>query len=315
MSIPYTDMTHRPQAHTYSIVAWDADAGTMGAAVQSHWFSVGSVVPWARAGIGVVVTQALANVSFGPRGLDLLARGKTPDEALALLIQSDDGRKMRQVALLNHQGLVAAHTGASCIREAGHLVGRGYSAQANMMMSEGVWPAMADAFDDSRGDLAERMLGSLRAAEEVGGDIRGRQSAALLVVRTAATGDPMLDRPIDLRVEDHAEPLPELSRLLRLQRAYSLMAAGDENLEKGRDEAALEAYREAERTAPDSAEIRFWHAVSLLNLGRVEEALPVLDYLFNSEPRWRALIERLPETGLLRIGRGELSRILRQHDG
>jgi len=203
-------------AHTYSIVARDPQSGEMGVAVQSHWFSVGSIVPWAEAGVGAIATQSFVNVSFGPRGLQLLREGKTAAEVVKELIAADEGRDVRQLAIVDSKGNVAAHTGAKCVPEAGHHIGDNYSVQANLMLNDRVWPAMAEAFEASSGPLAERMIVALEAAQEAGGDIRGKQSAALVVVKARSTGKIWEDRVIDLRVEDHSEPVQELKLPLLL---------------------------------------------------------------------------------------------------
>jgi len=285
--------------HTYSIVARDAATGEIGVAVQSHWFSVGSSVPWAEAGVGAVATQSFIDPSYGPLGLALLSAGRSAPDALKGLLLADEGRDVRQVAMLDATGRVAAHTGAKCIPAAGHLVGTGYSVQANLMEKETVWPAMAKAFEAARGDLAERMLAALDAAEAEGGDIRGRQSAALLVVKGVSTGRPWNDKVFDLRVEDHPAPLVELRRLVSLQRAYNLMNAGDLAVEKKDDAGALKAYSGAEALVSDNAEMAYWHAVALANMGRVDESLPVFAKAFRLHPKWRDLTPRLPKAGLL----------------
>ena len=181
-----------PLAHTYSIVAIDEETGELGVAVQSHWFSVGSIVSWAEAGVGAIATQSLVNVSFGPRGLDLLKQGKTAQEAIDELITSDEGRDFRQLAIVDAQGRVATHTGKKCIADAGHKQGKNYSVQANMMLNKKIWPAMAKAFENSIGPLAERLLTALKAAEAAGGDIRGQQSAAILVVKVKDVDDEVI---------------------------------------------------------------------------------------------------------------------------
>ncbi|HPP44696.1 MAG TPA: DUF1028 domain-containing protein, partial [Methanomassiliicoccaceae archaeon] len=216
-----------PFAHTYSIAAFDDDEGTMGAAVHSNWFSVGSVVPWARSGAGVVVTQSFTDISYGPRGLDLMGSGLMSGEALSALIAEDEHRDVRQVAMVDVRGNVAAYTGSGCIAESGHIIGPDFSVQANMMLRPTVPEAMADAFQGAKGRLAERMLAALQAAEGEGGDIRGRRSACLLVVRKASTGRSWEGRVTDLRVEDSSNPLADLSRLLRAHRAYERLAAGN----------------------------------------------------------------------------------------
>lgn len=299
-------------AHTYSIVARDPATGEMGVAVQSHWFSVGSIVSWAEAGVGAVATQSLVNASFGPRGLELLKAGKSAVEAVDLLIRADEGREVRQLAIVDSQGNVATHTGSRCIAEAGHQVGNNYSVQANMMLKATVWPAMANAFEQAQGPLPERMIAALEAAQVEGGDIRGKQSAAILVVRGQATGDIWKDRQIDLRVEDHAEPVQELKRLLYIFRTYEYMNAGDAALEKNDIEGALEAYRTAEQMLPDNLEMMFWHAVSLVNLDRSADALPMFRTIFASDANWAAVVERLQHVGLLDTDERTVASILAQ---
>ena len=219
---------HRPArpVHTYSIVARDPKTGELGVAVQSHWFAVGPLVPWAEAGVGAVATQSFVDASYGKLGLDLLRAGRSGPDTLKGLLAADENREVRQVAIVDASGKVAAHTGAKCIPMAGHRVGEGYSVQANLMLGEQVWPAMAKAFESTEGDLAARMLAALEAAQAAGGDIRGKQSAALIVVSGKPTGRSWQDRVFDLRVDDHPEPVAELRRLVVLQRAYNLMNEG-----------------------------------------------------------------------------------------
>ena len=285
--------------HTYSIVARDATTGELGVAVQSHWFSVGTSVAWAEAGVGAVATQSFIDPSYGPLGLALMRAGRSAPDALKGLIAADEGRDVRQVAMVDATGRVAAYTGARCIPAAGDRVGNGFSVQANLMEKDTVWPAMAKAFEAARGDLAERMLAALDAAEAQGGDIRGRQSAALLVVKGVSSGRPWQDKLFDLRVEDHAAPLVELRRLVGLQRAYNLMNEGDLAVEKKDDAGALKAYSAAEALVPDNAEMAYWHAVALVNMGRVDESLPIFAKAFRLHPKWRDLTPRLPKAGLL----------------
>jgi uncharacterized Ntn-hydrolase superfamily protein len=299
-------------AHTYSIVARDPTTGELGVAVQSHWFSVGSVVSWAEAGVGAIATQSLVNISFGPRGLDLLRQGHTAQQTVELLIQSDTGRDLRQLAIVDAGGGVAAYTGSRCIAAAGHLVGENFSVQANLMLNERIWPAMAETFRQSEGPLPERMVAALAAGQTAGGDIRGKQSAAILVVRGQASGQIWQDRLLDLRVEDHAEPVQELQRLLHIFRAYEFMNAGDEALEQNDVEAALPAYRTAETMLPDNPEMKFWHAVALTNVGRLAEALPIFSGLFALDSNWATLIERLRQSGLLQVDEAAVAEILGQ---
>ncbi|HEX8824786.1 MAG TPA: DUF1028 domain-containing protein [Archangium sp.] len=289
----------RRPVHTYSIVARDPETGDLGVAVQSHWFSVGSTVPWAEAGVGAVATQSFVDPSYGKLGLDLMRAGRAAPEALAGLLAADSANQVRQVGMIDATGKVAAHTGDKCIAAAGHLVGEGFSVQANMMEKDTVWPAMAKAFQAAKGDLAERMLVALEAAEAQGGDIRGKQSAALIVVSGKPTGRAWADRKFDLRVDDHLVPLKELRRLVTLQRAYNLMNEGDLALERKDTEAALKAYAGAEALAPGNAEMVFWHAVSLVNVGKVDEAVPLLQRTYRVDPRWKELLKRLPKSGLL----------------
>ena len=285
--------------HTYSIVARDAATGELGVAVQSHWFSVGSIVSWAEAGIGAVATQSFVDPSYGKLGLDLMRAGRTAPDALKALLAGDDGRDVRQVAMIDAQGRVAAHTGSKDIPAAGHIVGKDYSVQANLMLNDKVWPAMSRAFEAAKGDLAERMLAALDAAQEAGGDIRGKQSAALIVVSGKPTGKPWADRVFDLRVDDSADPLKELRRLVILQRAYNHMNAGDLAVEHKDNERALAEYGAAAKLVPDNAEMIYWHAVALVNMGRVDESLALFRKVFAMDKNWVTLTPRLAKVGLI----------------
>ena len=285
--------------HTYSIVCRDPATGELGVAVQSHWFSVGSIVAWAEAGVGAVATQSFVDPSYGKNGLDFMRGGKSAPETLKELLAKDEGREVRQVAMIDAQGRVDAWTGKNDIQAAGHIVGKNFSVQANLMLNDKVWPAMARAFENTRGDLAERMLAALDAAQAAGGDIRGRQSAALIVVTGKPTGQAWKDRTFDLRVDDSPEPLKELRRLVRLQRAYNHMNAGDLAVEKKDNEGALREYSAAERLVPDNAEMIYWHAVALVNMGRVDESLPLFRKVFAMDRNWITLTPRLPKSGLL----------------
>ncbi len=285
--------------HTYSIVARDPLTGELGVAVQSHWFSVGAIVPWAEAGVGAVATQSFVDPSYGKLGLDLMRAGRSAPDALKALLAKDEGRDVRQVAMIDMQGRVDAFTGARDIQAAGHIVGKNFSVQANMMLNDQVWPAMARAFENTKGDLASRMMAALDAAQEAGGDIRGRQSAALIVVTGKPTGKPWVDRTFDLRVDDSPEPLKELRRLLTLQRAYNHMNAGDLAVEKKDNEGALREYAAAEKLVPDNAEMIYWHAVALVNMNRTEDALPLFRKVFAMDKNWITLTPRLVKSGLL----------------
>jgi uncharacterized Ntn-hydrolase superfamily protein len=294
------DIPRRPVA-TYSIVARDPKTGEMGVAVQSHWFSVGSVVSWAEAGVGAVATQSLVDPAYGPLGLELMRTGRTAPDALRSLLAGDDGRAVRQVAMIDAAGRVAAHTGPRCIADAGHVLDADnqFTVQANLMANDKIWPAMASAFRESPGDLADRMVAALEAAQEAGGDIRGRQSAALLIVSAKPTGRSWEDRRFDLRVEDHAQPVQELKRLVRLQRAYLHMNAGDAAIEHGDFAEASRQYAAAEKLAPQIVEIPFWHAVTLTASGKVDEALPIFRRVFAREAVWADLVPKLVPSGIL----------------
>lgn len=296
-----TDKTSIPlrPVHTYSIVARDPNTGELGVAVQSHWFSVGPIVAWAEAGVGAVATQSFVDPSYGKNGLDLMRAGKSAPETLKELLAKDEAREVRQVGMIDAQGRVDAWTGKNDIQAAGHIVGTNFSVQANLMLNDKVWPAMARAFENTKGDLADRMLAALDAAQAAGGDIRGRQSAALIVVTGKPTGQAWKDRTFDLRVDDSPEPLRELRRLVRLQRAYNHMNAGDLAVEKKDNEGALREYSAAEKLVPNNAEMIYWHAVALVNMGRVEDSLPLFRKVFAMDRNWLTLTPRLPRSGLL----------------
>lgn len=304
--------TGDPLAHTYSIVARDASTGEMAIGVQSHWFSVGTIVSWGRSGVGVVATQSFVNPAYGPNGLDLMEEGSDAEEALQLLVSADRGRDYRQVAFLDANGVVSAFTGKSCISSASHLIGENYSVQANMMLNDDVVPAMSKAFlDHADLPLAERVLRVMQAAQTAGGDIRGKQSAALIVVGPHKVEEVWSDKKIDLRVDDHQYPLKELERLLKVHRAYDHMNRGDLAVEHQDMELALEEYGAAEKMFPRNLEMKYWKAVALANNGRIEEALPIFDYVFERDNNWRTLTERLPASGLLTVSDAELDKILK----
>ncbi|HEY4897909.1 MAG TPA: DUF1028 domain-containing protein [Solirubrobacteraceae bacterium] len=275
---------------TYSIVARDPDTGEMGVAVQSHRFSVGSVVSWARPGVGAVATQSVAEVAHGPGALERLAGGLDPAGALAEVLRSDDLARYRQVAAVDAGGLVAAHTGDGCIACAGDVQGEGFSCQANMMARDGVPEAMADAFTSSRGDLAERLLAALDGGESAGGDLRGRQSAALLLVPRA--GEPWRTR-IDVRVEDHSDPLAELRRLTRLARAYEIAGAADERVAEGAHAEANRLYGEAAELAPESDELTFWAGLGVA-CEDLDAGIALVRRAAEIKPAWLTLLDRLP---------------------
>lgn len=284
---------------TYSIVARDPATGELGAAVQSHWFSVGSIVIWAEPGIGAVATQSFVDPSYGPLGLQLMRAGKSAQQALSALIGVDEHADVRQVGMVDSEGRVASHTGENAIDERCHLTGDGYAVQANLMWKPTVCGAMAAAYESAEGDLAEKLMLALEAAEGEGGDIRGKQSAALLVVNGDRDKPPWAGREFELRIEDHADPLTELRRLLTMARAYRLMNAGDEYMTEGKVTEAVEAYSSAEALVPDSHEMVFWHAATLAADGKLDDALPLFRKAFEMWPRWRELVTRLPASGLL----------------
>lgn len=308
--------------HTFSVVARDAKTGEIGVAVQSHWFAVGQIVPWAEAGVGAVATQSFVDPAYGQLGLDLLRAGKSAPDALKGLLGTDPSCDVRQVAMIDAAGAVATFTGGRDIQAAGGIagdgkaspiacgalsIGRDFAVQANLMANDKVWPAMAKAYAESTGDLADRLLAALDAAQGAGGDIRGKQSAALIVVAGKSTGKRWRDEVFNLRVDDAPEPLKELRRLVALQRAYNHMNAGDLAVEHNDNEGALREYAAAETIAATTpgipasrhAEMIFWHAVALVNMKRVEEALPLFHRAFAMEPGWRELTPRLPKSGLL----------------
>lgn len=320
--------------NTFSIVARDPQSGQIGVAVQSHWFSVGQIVPWAESGVGAVATQSFVDPSYGKLGLDLMRAGKTAPEALRALLGGDAGCQVRQVGMVDAAGNVATFTGAKNIIAAGGIassgsaskidcgtisVGKDFAVQANLMANDTVWPAMEKAFTAAKGDLAERMLVALDAAQAAGGDIRGKQSAALIVVNAKPSGKPWMDRAFDLRVDDHPDPLAELRRLVLLQRAYNHMNAGDLAVEHKDNEAALREYSAAEKIAATTsgipvtrhAEMIYWHAVALVNMKRVEEALPLFAKAFQMHPGWRELTPRLAASGLLPDDKALIDRIVK----
>jgi uncharacterized Ntn-hydrolase superfamily protein len=268
---------------TYSIVGRDPDSGELGVAVQSRAFNTGAVVPWGAPGVGVVATQSYTEQSYGPLGLELLREGKSPAQALGALVAADDEREYRQVAILDAEGRVAVHVGAACIPAAGYVSGDGFSAQANMVASERVWESMAETFVRSEGPLAERLLDALDAAEAAGGDWRGRQAAGILVV--AGEGQHW-EREVDLRVDDHPEPLAELRRLVRLRRAYRAMREPP-----GPNADDLEVLPELDRT---------WAQIYIATAtGRLKEARELLRPQLEDEPRWGDLVRSLADRELL----------------
>jgi uncharacterized Ntn-hydrolase superfamily protein len=300
-----------PFAHTYSIVARDPETGEMGVAVQSHWFSVGTVVSWAEAGVGAIATQSFVNKSFGIRGLALLKAGLTAKQALDSLLKVDPAREVRQLAIVDANGNVAVHTGSNCIQYATHLTGNQFSVQANMMLNGSVPGAMYTAYETSKGKpLAERMIKALEAAQAAGGDIRGKQSAAILIVPARSAGKPWDERSVDLRVDDNKEPLKELRRLYEVHLAYEHMNKGDLAVENNNMAAAMNEYNIAMKMFPGNLEMQYWTAITLANNKLVERALPMLKKIFTKNPNWKELTRRLPSVNLLTVTAAELKTIL-----
>ena len=281
-------------AHTYSIVARDPDTGQLGVAVQSHYFAV-FLVAWAEAGVGAVATQASGDPAYGKLGLDLMRTGKSAPDSLAGLLAADPMKEVRQVAMVDANGQVAAHTGSTTIPEAGHIVGDGFSVQANMMLKNTVWPAMAEAYRTTGGELVDRLLTALDAAEAEGGDIRGRQSAAILIVEPKSSGRSWIDRIFDLRVDDAAEPLLEIRRLVAVRRAYIHMRLANEAARRGDLDATEREFTAAERLIGDNPEMRYWHAISLFSLGKIDDGLAILREVGRRDRNWIELTLRLPD--------------------
>ena len=299
-----TPVPMRP-VNTYSIVARDAETGQMGAAVQSHWFSVGSIVVWAEPGVGAVATQSFVLPDYGPNGLASMRAGMSAREALDAALATDDATAVRQVGMVDAQGNVAAHTGENAIAAACHIEGDGFTVQANMMLNDTVCQAMYDAYLGAEGDLAERLMVALEAAESEGGDIRGKQSAAMLVVSGDASQPAWGGRVVDLRVEDAPDPLAEMRRLLTISRVYALMTEGDDAMAEGDMEHAGRAYAQAGELAPDNHEVTFWHAFGLATAGDMDGARPLFSRAFEAWPQWRDIIPRLVDSELLSAELGE----------
>lgn len=298
-----------PAEATFSIVARDPETGDLGVAVQSHYFSVGPIVPWAEPGVGAVATQSLVEVSYGPRGLQMMSSGRGAKQTLEELLSQDPNKEVRQVAMIDSRGEVAAWTGKKCIPAAGDRVGAQYSVQANLMSNANVWPAMALAYENTEGDLADRLLAALEAGQAAGGDIRGQQSAAIVIVKGKRSNKPWADRIMDLRVEDNPHPIAELKRLVRTWRAYRNVDQGDAYATEGKIEDAMKAYAEGARLAPGNDEILFWQAASLWQLGREKEATPLFRKVFARDHRWVELVPRLVPAGLLKDDPESIKRI------
>lgn len=276
---------------TYSIVALDTQSGELGVAVQSHYLAVGAAVPWARPGVGAVATQATVNVSYGPRALELLQAGCDAQAALGRLIAADEDASIRQLAIVDAAGNAAGHTGGACIREAGHVARNGVSCQGNILATDRVWPAMLEAFESASGFLHHRLLVALDAAEAQGGDLRGRQSAAILVV--PATGEHW-ETTVSVRVDDHPEPLLELRRVIALRDAYELATEAEAQLVAGDHARAAILFERACELAPDSHELLFWAGVSLAQMGDLDAGVQRVRRAIDRQPNWMAMLDRLP---------------------
>lgn len=285
----------RPAA-TFTIVASDSASGEIGAAVTSHWFSVGTAVPWVRAGIGAVATQSFVEKAYGPRILDRVAAGERCTTALVRELDADSSRGWRQVLVLDTRGNTGAHSGEGCIPYAGHHVERDHVCGGNLLAAPGVWDSMSAAFRRAKGPLAERMLAALDAGQAAGGDARGRQSAALVVERPVDAGAPWKNRVIDLRVEDHPQPLVELRRLLNLRRAYDLADSGDAAFATGDHAEAFRFYDAALALVPENDELLFWRGSMQMAAGREDAATEDVARAIRLNDRWRTLLARIPES-------------------
>lgn len=299
-----------PLVHTYSIVARDEQTGEMAVGVQSHWFSVGTSVPWAEAGIGAVATQSFVDKSYGPKALALLKTGLSAQQVLDKLVTDDPGRDVRQVSIIDAKGNVATHTGKNCIQVASHIKGNNYSVQSNMMLGDQVDEYMAAAFEKSKGKpLAERVLLALEAAQKAGGDIRGMQAAAIIVV-PGKTTETWNNKTVDIRVDDAKEPLKELRRIYTVHLAYQHMNEGDLAVEKKDMTKAMAEYKAAMQLFPDNLEMQFWTAITLANNKEVDKAIPMLKKIYAQDKNWKELTRRLPAVNLLTVSEIDLKKIL-----
>ena len=297
---------------TYSIVAYDEETGQLGVAVQSHWFSVGSLVPWIKAGVGAVATQSFVKVEYGPNGLKLMGKGFSAEDALKILVEEDENSDVRQVGMVDVKGSASAFTGEKCIQFAGHIVGKNYTVQANLMASATVPTAMVRAYEITEGELVDRLMAALEAAQKEGGDVRGKQSAAIVITSGEPTGIDWKDKLFDLRIEDHPEPIKEMKRLIRVSRAYQHANQGDLYIETGEIDKALSAYNLAAEYYPENPELPFWTAVSLASVDRVDESLPIFKEVFEKAPDLRDLVPRLIPAGLLPDDKKLIERIQKQ---
>jgi uncharacterized Ntn-hydrolase superfamily protein len=295
---------------TYSIVAKDPKTGNLGVAVQSNWFAVGSLVSWAEAGVGAIATQSFINTSFGPEGLKLMKQGKSAKEALDILISKDEGRDFRQLAIIDINGNTAVYTGKKCIEAAGDHNEKNFSVQANMMKKASVWPVMAKKYKEAEGEFADRLMQTLEAAQNQGGDIRGKQSAAILIVKAKATGKPWEDTVLKLQVDDHTTPLLELRRLYNVHLAYNHMNKGDYYVEKNDIDNALTEYSSAQKMFPNNVEMKYWTAIALANAKRLDEAIKIFKSIFTENSNWKILTKRIRDNGLLVVSDQDMKQIM-----
>lgn len=285
---------------TYSIVARDKKTGFLGVAVQSHYFSVGPVVPWARSGVGAVATQSMVDVKYGPLGLELMSGGKSAPEALEALLKTDQKSDTRQVGMVDANGAVASHTGSRCIDFAGHVTGDGFACQANLMSNDTIWAEMKKAYESNSSlEFPERLLSALEAAENAGGDARGKQSAAILVVSSQLYPNSWMGNVLELRVEDNPKPLEELARLIKLKRSYELADRGDDLLTSGKIDEAGMAYAKALEYAPGNEEILYWKGVTYLGTPLKEEGTSILKGIFKNNKNWIMITKSLLRNGLI----------------
>jgi uncharacterized Ntn-hydrolase superfamily protein len=281
---------------TYSIVARDPETGRFGVAVQSHYLGVGPVVPWLEAGVGAIATQASVNVSFGPVGLEMLRAGHSADEVVAALLAGDEQAQVRQVGVVDGMGRGAAHTGAECIPACGHLVRDEFTVQGNLLERDTCWPAMAAAYERALAEgepFVERLLRAMEAAEAEGGDVRGRQSAAIMIVAAEARPAVWRGRLMDMRIEDHPDPVPELRRIVTMQLAYNLLDEEGDAARAGTS--ASERYELARQMSPDAYELVFWRGVELATGGDVDAGRRELQIAFGADTRWRTTLQHLAD--------------------
>jgi uncharacterized Ntn-hydrolase superfamily protein len=277
---------------TYSIVARDPATSRLGVAVQSHYLGVGPVVPWLEPGVGAIATQARVDIAFGPIGLELMRNGRDAEQVVAALLASDATPEVRQIGVVDTLGQAAAYTGTETIPAAGHLVGDGFTVQGNLLERDTCWPAMARAYEAALVEdlpFSERLLRALEAAEAEGGDVRGRQSSAIVIVEGALQPNAWKGRVLDARVDDHPDPVPELRRIVNLYEAYALFDPDQTDLGEA------EAYAEARRRAPEAMELVFWMGIEHAKRGEIAEARRELAIAFAADARWRTTLQHLAD--------------------